>query len=601
MYSSDTFKKTIRLTAVALAIVSHMTSAQDSASVDSIPIDTCTITVHADGRQTFEGFGAGQSLWDAQQGYDSLPDSVRDTLSRFLWSDLNFRYLRLRSTIRECGDTNDNCAASVYRNYKRYLQDAKKHQKELIVVLAPHGVVGTDIDSYAHRYALQIKALRDSGVVVKYTGISNEPDIETYLTAEQVPICINAFRRNLDSLGLNDVQIIAPENSSSDPKGRLYVNAILNNPQATQSTAAFATHSYNISITDEMTALVKSQVLGGTKSYWTTEASEFGTEKWEDAKEASSALSRYFADMNHLCSVWMFYVGIKGVESDWRMSGEKNTAFYMILYRTAEHDWRYLLKCYYFRQIGQTIVPGAVMRKATTNLRQVSALYNKIEDSTMVYGFGRKPPLYLAAGVNPDGSWGIGITNYTSDSLPRDTSITAFAAATAYNVAVKIEELADSGDISFAAYRCNAVAPYIHKDSAVLMQNGTMTVDSIGPFDMITLRSASGIVGARHHQAQSSPHIPQGGFITASRSVALGSGAVDITFSVPRRAHVEASHVKVSVFDMRGRRAAMPLNARMPAGQHSLIWQASNSASGMYLITLEYDNARMQTRIILGK
>ena len=600
MYSTNTWRKIFRLTAIALSVIGFHARAQDSLSGDSLAIVPCSITVRAGARQTFEGFGAGQSNWGAQEGYGSLPDSVRDTLSKFLWEDLNFRYLRLRSTIRECSDTIDNCAASIYKNYKLYIQDALKYQKDLVLVLAPHGVVGTDIDLYAQRYALQIKALRDSGVVVKYTGISNEPDIETYLTTEQVPACINAFRRNLDSLGLHDVKIIAPENSSSDAKGREYVNAIINNPMALQSTAAFATHSYNISITDEMTGLVHRHVSGNARSYWTTEASEFGTEKWEDAKEASSTLSRYFADMNHLCSVWMFYVGIKGVETDWRMSGLQNTAFYMILYRTKEQDWGYLLKCYYFKQIGQTILPGAAMRAATTNLRQVDTSYSRIEDSTMVYAFGRKPPLYLASGVNPDGSWGVGISNYTSDSLPRDTAITKFHKATAYKVTVKIEELADSGDILFTAYRCNAVAPYIHKDSTLLMQKGEMTIDSIGPFDMITLRSPAGTVGARHQKAQLTRHAPKGGFITASQSTALGSGAVDISFSVPRRAHVGMSHVTVSVFDMRGRRLAVPLNAMLPAGQHSITWKSPMPlAGGMYLISLQTEGFQGQTKVLL--
>ncbi|MBD3395895.1 MAG: hypothetical protein GF418_09755 [Chitinivibrionales bacterium] len=569
------------------------------------PRENCTITVHEGARQVFKGFGVGQSLWDAQQGYAGLPDSVRDTLARFLWHDLNFRYLRLRSTVRQCTDTASDCAGSVFDSYDLYVRDARKYQDSLVLLLAPHGEIGDDLDTYARKYAYQIKALRDTGLVITYTGISNEPDWENLLDADQIPELIRAFRRHLDSLGLTDVRIVAPENSSADWKAQEFVDSILADPAATSALDAFATHSYNWSITEDMNGLVEPYVLGGAKEYWMTEASEFGTEQWEDAKEASSALSRYFADMNHLCNVWFFYVGIKGVESDWRMSGNKNTAFYMILYRAVEQDWGYLLKSWYFKAASQAIDPYAVFRKSTTNLRRVdSTKYWRTEDSTMVYAFGRKAPLYLGAAVNPDGSWCIGVTNYTGEVLT--TPITEVLEETVYDITVKVEELVDSGDIEFSVTRCNADTPYVHEEGTVSMQDGLVQIDSLGSFDMITMRSPSGTVDARGTALPSLPPGPSANGLRLTARWSAGSRHAALSFDVPRETGMRAVPITIRVYDVRGRLVAIPLRRLVTPGTHTVHWNGRGIAggvlsSGVYAVRAETIAASARARMVIGR
>jgi len=585
----------VRYCLPALLVVYAISAADQP---DTTPIENAGITVHAGGRQVFHGFGAGQSLWDAQQGYAALPDSIRDTLSRFLYADLNFRYLRLRSTISECGDTADNCASSVYNSYRLLVQDARKHQPRLTVLLSPQGEIGDDLAGYARRYARQIKALRDSGVVIHATGIANEPDWEDYLSAQQVPQLIRHFRAQLDSAGLADVKIVAPENSSADYKAQAFVDSIIADPQALSALDAFATHSYNWSITEEMNRRVESYVLSNQKQYWTTEASEFGTEKWEDAKEASSALSRVYADMNHLCNVWMFYVGIKGVETDWRMGGNQNTAFYMILYRTVEKDWGYLLKCWYFKQASRTFEPGAQLRKSTTNLKQLNAKkYWRAEDSTMVYAFGRKAPLYLAAAVNPDGSWGAGVTNFTGDVMT--TPLTSAFTATTYTVTVFIEELADSGDIVFTTSRCNATPPYIHREADVTMHAGVLTIDSLRSFEMITLRSPPGTMASRRPTP-----LPAAARQTVPRLRVAAPGpaatlAVEFTvLDIPGRIAVPA---RITAFDGRGRRISEIFSGRLPPGAHRIIWTPPAHASGVLLIRLESATGQDHAKVVIAE
>jgi hypothetical protein len=567
------------------------------ALADSSSIQNVTISVHAGQRQIFSGLGAGQSMWDAQQGYTALPQEKRDSLAKFLWGDLNFRYMRLRSTITECGDPAQNCVSSVLSSYRPYIADALKYQKDLVVLLSPQGDVISDLDRYAKKFAQQIKILRDSGIVINATGISNEPDWEDQLIEWQVPLLVSAFRRQLDSLGLDDVKIIAPENSSADWKGEEFVNAIISDTQAIKDIDVFATHSYNWSITDEMSNLVSNHVLTGGKQYWVTEASDFGTEQWEDPKEASSALSRLYADLNHLCSVWMFYVGIKGVESDWRMSGHQNTAFYMILYRTAEQDWNYLLKSWYFKQASATIAPGAMVRRSSTNLRQIDSTKYNSTDSTMVFAYGRKAPLYLAAAVNQNGSWGVGLTNYTGTIISDSTAYTL--PAESFSVSVVIEELVDSGNITFAVKRCNATTPYIHDEGTVLMQNGVMTVDSIGPFDMITLQSPPGTVTVGSRNSLNPAERNHLSDIKLSVGRRQASGIFNIQIDIPDNSS-GASPVSLKAFDCRGRLVSTVLNRNLGQGRHQFKWN-SNISSSYVIFRLESGNFNRQVGAIISK
>jgi hypothetical protein len=589
--------RNVKTTLVAgiLANFSVMSLTPDTIA-DTTAIENVAITVHAGERQTFYGLGAGQSMWDAQQGYTSLPPETRDSLARFLWGDLNFRYLRLRSTINECGDPEQNCASSILNSYRPYINDATKFQKDLVVLLSPQGDIGSDFDKYAKSYARQIRILRDSGIVISATGISNEPDWEDLLTAEQVPLLVSAFRRQLDSFDLKDVLILAPENSSADPKAQVFVDYIISDTQAVKDIDIFATHSYNWSITNEMNDLASGYILSKEKQYWMTEASEFGTEQWEDAEQASSALSRLYADLNHLCNVWMFYVGIKGVETDWRMSGHQNTAFYMILYRTEEKDWNYLLKSWYFKQASATIRPGAIVRRASTNLRQIDPdLFNN-EDSTMVYAYGRKAPLYLTSAVNTDGSWGIGLTNYTG-TIP-DTPKTSTVPATSYKVLVTIEELTDSGDIPFTVHRCNASAPYIHPEDSLIMHSGTLTIDSIGQFDMVTLCSPPGTVGARKNMLSGNHN--NFGYSALKIQNTSFSGVFSIEVDIRS---VSANHnmpVHINAYDSRGRLVSGIFNGFLPNGQHRISWK-SRKASSFLIIRMEHGTHSEQVPVIVHK
>ena len=109
----------------------------------------------------------------------------------------------------------------------------------------------------------------------------------------------------------------------------------------------------------------------------------------------------------------------------------------------------------------------------------------------MTWARGHTPRITAAAARNPDGSWGIGISDYTSNDFPHndwnETSIRG-KPAQSFAVTVKVEELAKAGELRFEARR---IGPQT-KDSPpepVTMRDGQLTV-TINPFELVTLRSS---------------------------------------------------------------------------------------------------------------
>jgi hypothetical protein len=347
-----------------------------------------------------------------------------------------------------------------------------------------------------------------------------------------------------------------------------------------------------------MESIVAPWVAPDGKEYWQTEASEVGNEKWGDAKQASSVLSRYLADMNHLASTWFFHVGIKGVPTNWLMDDSSNTALYMMLYRIQEKDWGRLLKCWYFQQASQTFKKGTSFRKAYTNLRQENSVqYNLSTDSTMVYAYGKKAPLYCAAGVNSNGSWGIAMTNYTGvvDSTP----LSQVRQPTDFKVTVHVNELAGQGSIQFTGFRCNATAPYIHSLGAITMSNGDIVVDSLGSFDMITLLSPP--VGTTRIAQFSSINTIKNQL--AVRVLSNGNNCnYEISFSI----NEINTRVSLEVFDLMGRRTAVLLNETASSGSHHVVWDGRSSVgskvgAGVYCAVLRYGSGSVASRFVINK
>lgn len=69
-----------------------------------------------------------------------------------------------------------------------------------------------------------------------------------------------------------------------------------------------------------------------------------------------------------------------------------------------------------------------------------------------------------------------------------------------------------------------------------------------------------------------------------------------ISFELP-----EASHVRLEVYDVSGRRVANLRNGWMPAGRHSVTWNAAGLASGFYVCRLISGSHTARVRMVLAR
>ncbi len=70
----------------------------------------------------------------------------------------------------------------------------------------------------------------------------------------------------------------------------------------------------------------------------------------------------------------------------------------------------------------------------------------------------------------------------------------------------------------------------------------------------------------------------------------------NLRFSMP-----SAAYIQLSVFDLNGKQIDMLISDYLPAGNHQMVWNAENQASGVYLVRLESDSDTQIQRITLLK
>ncbi len=557
-----------------------------------------TLTVLGEPRQQYLGFGMGSLR---RTDFTTLPSTVKDEIVKFLHQDLKIRHIRMWIWMwYGCEGANDPyCYDYHFPYWADYLEHAMKYSDDLVLSFAPTGDPQGEMRSYANKYvellARMNKGFAELGLpLVRATGIANEPDVGDNLLPGEVPELTTWYRRLLDANGLDSVKVIAPENSACNWKAYDFVTAVKDNPEAMEALGAFATHSYNESITEEMERIVGDEILSGRKEYWMTEAADDGPEGWYDTEQATSVIARFLADVNHLANVWIFFLGNIGErESDWGMDGKTNNRITLLLYRKEWNDWRPLLKCWYIKQLNATFDLYCRFRKAHTNLYDPDGRWWRREDSTMVWAFGQKAPLYGAVAANPDGSYAIGITNYTGKIDPRPFA--QVRGTTVFDATVRVEELADRGEIKLAMHRCDSIEPFIHFVDTITMRNGEFTV-TVEPMTFLTFRSSAGTVKAGPRKPGGPPRSPQ---LSAST---CGNGEARITFTVPS----PSSDLRLSLYNMRGACVRTLAGGPMQPGGHEIVWDGRGDtgqrlAGGAYMCVLTTPSGRSVTNLMLAR
>ena len=459
-----------------------------------------TITVPPGARQTFRGMGV--SLNPYPDGFAALSREHRREMARLVWRDHRIKILRLwlpvpdyspKSGVEDDrlfvnGFIKDDAITLAKANGVTTLLLAPDHYPLYMAEPKPR----TDGQTYIRDDRIPvwmtmlagfIRRLRDRyGVQINATGIVNEPGQDKKYSVTQMAVAVKDLRAALDARGLRAVQIVAPESANTavgpdELSG--YLQAMEADPASFHALAGVATHNYNNGNTDA----VEPYVARTGKPYWITEAGGDGAlDKPGDAVSAASAASRFLSDMDHLVTHWVWFLGGESVSE---AIDDPNTAAggsRMVQYKTgpARHWYRVMQVSYPLQLLSQTFDVGAVCRKSVSSL-----------DGDMGWSYGRKPRVTAAAARNPDGTWGIGLSNYTSDAFPDFDQFhkdNAGYSAQTFAVTVLVPELARVKALRFAARRSNVGANDVPAGTLV-MHSGRLLVPNVGPLDVLTLRS----------------------------------------------------------------------------------------------------------------
>lgn len=447
------------------------------------------ITVRQGARQTFQGFGASQTLGTGRQ-YANLGQSEKNMLQKLVCNDIKFKIVRLwfnPSLYAPQPGVENNSTFSNSLINSGFISDALVNGCNTLL-LAPDRIPAymgpssgrgyiqnSQIKNYAALLANVIyKVKNENGIKIHATGILNEPnDRPIKFSDEQWPIIIKNLRKELDNRGLKDVKIIGPELANADGIAVRVIKAIKQDPEAWKALDGISTHSYNMAATNAIANLIE----GTNKEYWMTEAGTNGPENPGDALNAASAASRFLNDMNHRVSHWIWFIGHA-------LADPKDDATRLIRYSHDPFRYDVFQKYYYFLQLSKTFDLGAVFRKSISSL-----------ESNMTWTYGKKPRITVASAKNPDGSWGIAVSNFTDDRfefiLPNGykwSNSQGGYAAEDFSVTVFVEELAQASDKTMKMYRSNSKVNNVYIGDAI-MRKGKVTIPNVKSLDLITLRS----------------------------------------------------------------------------------------------------------------
>ena len=454
-----------------------------------------TITVASGERQKFGGLGASVGNWSGT--YQKLSQTERTQLSKMLWHDLKFNTLRMWFNTDQYAATPGARDMTEFR--RQYLDsglidDARK-QGVTTLLLAPEHLPEymkgsmkdgatplkeSEVSNYAVMVAEFIAQLKKEGVAIDVTGVNNEPNVNEIFSASQMVAIVKQLRTELDKRGLQSVQIIASEHASSDGLYYKQLDALKADSAVWKNIVGVSSHSYNMGATSEGAAYVAAADGRNSKEYWMTEASDNGAEEPGNSARAVSLSARFLNDMNHRVTHWIHFLGF---ETD----DPKDNATRIISYSAQPFKSTVYQKYYTYQQLTDTFDVGAIFRASQSS-----------SEGDMTWTYGTKPRVTVATAVNPDGSWGVGIANYTADSFlgvqgwsdeKWNVEQGGHTPGQTFPVTIRVDELKNSGELKFEVRRSNSELQNA-KTEPVTMKNGEVVIN-VAPLELVTLRSAA--------------------------------------------------------------------------------------------------------------
>ena len=422
------------------------------------------LTVNSGALQTLKGWGASQD--DSTAEINTLPAAAVSQMEDEVYRDLRFNCLRLWVASNPPATVASMKAEFYDRFVTTGVLSAIQSRGVSTLLLAPaygNSAPTEAMSDYAGRIAefiLEIK--QEKGVQINVTGVANEPNF----TPDQMRDAVKYLRQGLDSRGLSDVTIIAPESANNDGTAQSIITGIKSDSVAWAGLRGIATHSYNMAAS----TAIASTVSGANKEFWITEAGSDNPELAVDDGHAATIGARFLNDMNHMVDHWFWFIGW-GSSNNLAGNGDAAT---LIIYDRKAGSVFHNLKYYYLKQLAWTFDLGAQFRSCTS-----------ATEGSMLYTYGQKPAINATAAQNPDGSWSVAVVNDTG--VAYTPGITAYYPAASYAVTITINELANAGAMRFQIHRSSASEK--NADEGTYVANNGVLTFNIAPKELVTLRS----------------------------------------------------------------------------------------------------------------
>ncbi len=457
--------------------------------------ETMTVTAKCGALQAFGGFGAH-------------PGSVvSGALNGAIVKDLNLQFIRFYVH----GNNVAEIKADFNANARGQLNGYRDQNPDLFFCVGSSETVDKEekVQPFCDKWAQFTKWVRDTeGYNVKWSSITSEPNADQWwelgypqgsVYDRRIPMAMYAdvvkrFRAAYDAQGLQDIKLYAPETGSVDETSHKYIDTLRADSAAWNCIGGFFTKTYNMGSDEYMKNLVEETgrpyfgACGANLiNFYINEASN------NNDHYAAEMSGRIFNDFNHMMSYWAWYLPAQlwtNREAAHRLIWVQGAPGIPSTQLGPGASAPTSLKYFYLKQIAHSFDVGCRFRYCLAD----TAL--PFED--MWWTFGQKPAIAASVARNPDESWTIGVVNLTgctSDTLPYDSTthpqtLWTFYPAVVYHVTVRVEELVNGEDYSFALYRSSRTKRMEFEDT-VTMNDGEVAV-TLQPKELVTLRGAKG-------------------------------------------------------------------------------------------------------------
>ena len=400
---------------------------------------TSTFTVGG-GKQTIKGFGVSSvQMAYGNRAYNSLSQSQRAELDNPLLDDIKINTMRYWGSI-------DNFASTYSSQYNNIKNKVNRH-------LYQADIRDDNMNSEPMKVAQGVRNLKDNNnIAITHVSVCNE--CSDQISLNNWPQHVINLRRALDSKGLQNVLVVAAEGPNNDGYWMDRLQAIRNNPTAWAALGVISSHSYSMALRPEDEAFKNNS----GKEWWIGESSNNGSEALGDKNAAAESVARVLHDFNSGADNWIWFIGHAPADSN-----DDRTR--LIRYWESPFRSEKLEKFYYFKQFRDIFKDGTRIHDTVSNT-----------EGKMPWTYQNYADMQSVAGQNTDGSWSLGVVNYSTNQQ---------------KAKFKINQLVGQSNLNFDIFRSNGSDRGV-KVGTSTMVNGELNIPfNVNAKEFITLKSTN--------------------------------------------------------------------------------------------------------------